>query len=253
MTPNRKVIDISHHNPVTSWQQVRDAGIIGVIAKATQGDSFRDDQYIENESGARSAGLKFGAYHFGTDDDVVDQIDNFLNATGIDDDMLYALDWEEEPNGHTMSLEQAREFLELLEQRTGRKGVLYSGNLAKEAFGDDVDPFFGAHRLWLAQYGNNPEVQASWKAWWLWQYSDGVAGPGPYGCPGVSGDVDTNSWAGTDDELRAQWSGLDQQPKPKPDEAGEVIITITFSVRAKGADIKIISVENRRTANNLHR
>jgi lysozyme len=237
MTPNRKVIDISHHNPVTSWQQVRDAGIIGVIAKATQGDSFRDDQYIENESGALSAGLKFGAYHFGTDDDVEDQVNNFLDTVGINDDMLYALDWEEEPNGHTMSLEQAREFLEAIELRTGRKGVLYSGNMAKEALGDDVDPFFAAHRLWLAQYGNNPEVPASWKAWWLWQYSDGVEGPSPHGCPGVSGDVDTNAFAGTDDELRDQWAGIALDP-PKPAPDGEVVITVTVKA-TKGASVTV--------------
>lgn len=244
MTPNRKVIDISHHNPVTSWADVRAAGIVGVIAKATQGDDYRDDQYLDNARGALDAGLKFGAYHFGTGDDVESQVDNFLNATGIDDNTLYALDWEEEPDGNTMSCEQARKFLELLEERTGRKGVLYSGNLAKEMLGDTVDEFFGAHRMWLAQYGNNTELQASWQDWWLWQYSDGEVGPGPHGCPGVSGDVDTNAFAGSDDELRVQWSGLDQKPAPAPtpvpDDGGEVTITIKIKVKAtKGSAVTV--------------
>jgi lysozyme len=240
MTPNRKVLDISHHNTVDSWHDVTAAGVVGVIAKATQGTGFEDYAYLENERGALKAGLLFGAYHFGTGDDVKAQVEHFLNVTGIDDDTLYALDWEDEPDGNTMSLEQAREFLELLEQRTGRKGVVYSGNLAKEALANDVDEFFGAHRLWLAQYGDDPKTQASWADWWLWQYSDGNVGPQPHGCPGVSGDVDTNAFAGTDDELRAQWSGLDQRqkPKPEPDPNGEVVITIKVKA-TKGATVSV--------------
>ncbi len=39
------VIDISHFNNVTSFQDVRNAGIIGVINKATQGLTGVDGTY----------------------------------------------------------------------------------------------------------------------------------------------------------------------------------------------------------------
>jgi lysozyme len=122
-------------------------------------------------------GLLWGAYHFANGSDVEAQLDHFLDVVGIDNETLYALDWEEDPNGNTMSIYEPREFLQLLENRTGRKGVIYSGNVAKEALGSDVDEFFGAHRLWLPQYSSSPVVHPSWDDYWLWQYSDGNYGP----------------------------------------------------------------------------
>lgn len=211
---NRKVIDISHHNTPTDWDAIFDAGVIGVIHKATEGGSYQDDTYVTRCAKALDAGLLWGAYHFANDTDVQEQVDNFLGLVGVDDETLYCLDWEDN-NGATMSLDQAREFVERLEEEIGEnRTVLYSGNTAKEALGAEADPFWSARRMWLCQYGSTPKCQASWDTYWLWQYSDGSSGPGPHGCPGVSGAVDTNSWAGTDDELRAQWSGVAPTPDP---------------------------------------
>jgi lysozyme len=217
-TINRKVLDISHHNDVTSWPAVRDAGIVGIIHKATEGSSFTDDQYERRRDEAKRAGLLWGAYHFATDSDPEHQVEHFLQTTGIDDETLYALDWEDYGDD-TMSEAQAREFMELVDEATERRCVLYGGNTIKEALGPSVDEFFGSHRLWLCQYGSSPVAQPSWDDYWLWQYSDGEAGPGPHGCPGVTGYVDTNSWAGTDIQLLAEWSGVGinpPQPTPRP-------------------------------------
>jgi lysozyme len=59
------VIDLSHYNTVTSFQQVGMAGIIGIIHKATEGMNFVDAKYDEHRAAALSAGLLWGAYHFG--------------------------------------------------------------------------------------------------------------------------------------------------------------------------------------------
>jgi lysozyme len=215
-TPNRKVLDISHHNEVTSWSQMKSAGIVGVIGKATEGAGYTDPDYVDRARDALNAGLLWGAYHFATGSTVKTQVDDFLSVTGVDDETLYALDWEDNPGGTKMSLDQAREFLERIGEEIGpNRCVVYSGNTAKEALDDREDDFFGAHPLWLAQYSSSPVPQPSWEDYWLWQYSDGNYGPGPHGCPGVSGDVDTNSFDGTDDELRDQWSGTSPRP-PRP-------------------------------------
>jgi GH25 family lysozyme M1 (1,4-beta-N-acetylmuramidase) len=212
----RKVLDISHHNDVTSWSQIVGAGIVGIIHKATEGTSYVDDQYAKRRGGALAAGLVWGAYHFANGSNVQAQVDHFLEVVGIDDATLYALDWEDDPNGNTMSADQAKQFLELIGQRIGQgRCVVYSGNTAKQKLGNRQDPFFGLHRLWLAQYSSsNIKVQASWDDCWLWQYSDGNVGPSPHGCPGVSGDVDTNSYTEGDEELRSTWSGAGAQPVP---------------------------------------
>jgi GH25 family lysozyme M1 (1,4-beta-N-acetylmuramidase) len=224
-TPNRKVLDLSHHNEISSMAEIVGAGIIGIIHKASEGIGCPDESYAGRRDEAKAVGLLWGAYHFATGSDVEGQVDDFLSRVGIDDETLYALDWEDNPGGTKMSLEQAREFLELVEERTGRKAVLYSGNTVKEALGDRVDEYFGEHRLWLAQYSSDPEPQASWGEWWLWQYSDGNNGPQPRGCPGVSGDVDTNSFDDADEDLIEQWSGFGEDDRPARD-----VPTVTLHV-----------------------
>jgi GH25 family lysozyme M1 (1,4-beta-N-acetylmuramidase) len=251
MTINRKVLDISHHNDVESWSAVKNAGIVGIIHKATEGTSYTDDQYLKRAGPALNAGLLWGAYHFANGSNVEAQVDHFLSVVGIDDETLYALDWEDDPGGNTMSREQAREFLELVEQRTGRKAVVYSGNTAKEKLGDDEDEFFGEHRLWLAHYSSSPVPQDSWDEIWLHQYSDGSAGPGPHGCPGVTGDVDTNSWDGTDQELRQEWAGVSERPRPPVEDVPVVKMMIEsdkpvrFRITLGGeAEIDLASIDD---------
>ena len=93
--------------------------------------------------------------------------------------------------------------------RLGRKAVLYSGALIKEQLGDRVDPFFGSHRLWLAEYGPEPRVPRSWSQQWLWQYSGDGIGPEPRtvaGIPGAGGALDCNSYQQSAADLAAQWA-----------------------------------------------
>jgi len=233
---NRKVLDLSHHNSVSSWQQVRGAGIVGIIHKATEGATYTDPDYLKRAHDAMNAGLLWGAYHWINAGNIANQVDNFLHFVGVDDETLYALDWEDDPNNGTASKAQAQEFLQRIAEKIGaNRCVVYSGNTAKEKLGSNVDSFFGQHRLWLAQYGTSPVPQASWDDYWLWQYSDGNVGPQPHGCPGVSGDVDTNSWPGNDGQLRQEWSGAGVIPAPPTTQshvdininiAGDVVVTV---------------------------
>jgi lysozyme len=202
------VVDIYHGDRVTSFAQAKQAGICGIIHKASQGAGIVDPRYAARRQRALKAGLLWGAYHFGTHDHVDDQVVNFLTAAAPDDSTLVALDFE--PNGQdTMALDQARRFLAAVENQLGRKAVLYSGNLIKEQLGATVDPFFGSHRLWLAEYGPVPRVQASWSTPWLWQYSGDGIGPDPKtvtGIPGAGGCLDCNSYARSSAQLEAEWA-----------------------------------------------
>jgi lysozyme len=219
-TPIRRVLDISHHNTVNDLDAVAAAGIWGIIHKATEGTSYVDDKYAGRKKGFLEIGLLWGAYHFAHPGSVQSQVDHFLKTSGVDDATLYALDWEASSSG-TMDEDDAEEFCHLVEEKTGRKCVIYSGNAAKEEIAS-TNGYLGAHRLWLAQYGSSPAPQESWSDWWLWQYSDGEVGPGPHGCPGVSGFVDTNSYEDDEAQLRAEWSGTDVSvPVPPPVAAGE--------------------------------
>src|SRR5262245_41928759 len=67
--PLNVVIDISHHNGNVNLAKAKEDGILGVIQKATQGQSFKDPTYQRNRQKAKDAGLLWGAYHFGTGSD----------------------------------------------------------------------------------------------------------------------------------------------------------------------------------------
>ena len=204
-----RVVDLYHGDGVLSFSDARSAGVLGVIHKATTGASGRDDAYERRRDQAQAAGLLWGAYHWGTAAPASTQVKNFLSWANPDASTLVALDWEPTP-GTQMTPEIAREFLTLLQQKLGRNAVIYSGHTAKEYLGDRPDAFFGAHRLWLAQYGTHASVQSSWKNYWLWQYSDGEHGPHPSAIPGIAGDskgrVDCNAYGGSPADLAAQWA-----------------------------------------------
>jgi GH25 family lysozyme M1 (1,4-beta-N-acetylmuramidase) len=132
MTTNVKVIDLSHHNTmdVDGFAKMREFGIRGVIHKSSQGVGYVDPQYAVRRNAAKSAGLLWGAYHFGDNRAVASQVDWFLKSAPPDADTLVALDFE--PNADkTMTLDQCRGFLRLIEAKLGRKAVIYSGNLIK--------------------------------------------------------------------------------------------------------------------------
>lgn len=203
---NPKVLDLSHHNIVQDFGKVRAWGIEGIIHKATQGTSMVDPFYAQRRKSAVAAGLLWGAYHFATSAPVDKQVAHFLKNAAPDDRTLLALDFEPNDNA-TMSIAQARAFLELIEEKTGRKAVLYSGNLIKETQ-RKADPYFAAHRLWLASYGANPKMPASWTRPWLWQFTDGKDGPMPHAVPGIKpGGLDINSFGGVD--LAKEWAAGD--------------------------------------------
>jgi lysozyme len=203
------VVDIYHGDGVISFDQAYAAGLRGVIHKATTGATGTDDAYATRRGLATRAGLLWGAFHWGTAALVTDQVENFLQWAKPDKDTLVALDFERD-DGNQMTLDGAREFLGLISDKLNRKAVLYSGDTVKTALGKKNDPFFGSHRLWLAQYGSSPSVQRSWKNYWLWQYTDGSLGPGRKAVPGLSGDrmhrLDCDFFPGTGGDLQAQWA-----------------------------------------------
>lgn len=226
---NRKVIDISHWQTISNLQTVLTQGdVYGIIHKSTSGESrgttptWFDDKYANRKIGFVQECLcndgkppLWAAYHWLTNNySAKAQLDWHLQFTGVHDDMEYALDWETDNNYGTAGLEKARQYLELLEQETGRKGILYSGNVAKEALGNTVDPFFGAHRLWLAQYTTNPSWQRSWQRFWIWQHTGDGQGPEPRTCPAIDSWTDCNTWEHSVEELRAQWRSAAAPPPP---------------------------------------
>jgi lysozyme len=199
------VIDLSHHNQNLDFSQIRnDGGILGVIHKATQGTGYTDPTYDSHMTQALDAGLLWGAYHFGTGSDGVEQAQHFLDVVSPGDQTLLVLDFEGNPHGPSMNLEEARGFVTHVYQTVGRWPMLYSGYYIKELLGSQMDPVLANCRFWLAQYGPTPVVPPNWTTWDLWQYTDGAAGPAPHEVPGA-GRCDRDKFNGDESGLQMLW------------------------------------------------
>jgi lysozyme len=201
------VIDIYYGDQVHDLAQTKAFGIVGVIHKASEATGFTDKLYGARRKLATDLGMKWGAYHFFHGAEPVAEADHFLSCAEPDADTLVALDWEDVPHLGPPGAEKARAFLERIEERLSRKAVIYSGNVAKEEI-KDRDAYFGAHRLWLCQYGPAWRVQPSWTAPWLWQNNGDEYGPGPHQIPGIKGLCDNNTIVDpmTVDRLLAEWA-----------------------------------------------
>lgn len=231
--PTPSVIDLSHHNTIPqSLVPAKDAGIVGVIHKLTEGTSYTDDKVQARYALAKDAGMAWGVYHFVKAGSATQQAEFFLDQGEklgvIDDDTCLVLDWEV----GDFSADQAVQFLEYVQNRTGRSPMLYSGHTCKE----DPDPRLGDYRLWLAQYSSSCTLPSFAEDYWLWQYSQEGS------VPGVSPPTDVNQAGVPLDQLLVEWAGdLEPEPVPVP-EITTVIITIEAPPNIK-FKVNIVSPE----------
>lgn len=208
------VIDISHHNTISSFAAAKVAGLVGVIHKATQGSSYVDPTLVDNRAKIKAAGLLFGAYHFGTGGDATAQADFFLSKVG--NDALLVLDFEPNPQGTDMSLLEAEEFVHHIFQVTGRYPGLYSGHTIKQALvtagiTKPEQTELSKCWLWIAQYGPAPLLPKVWSTWTLWQYTDGAAGNPPHDVSGI-GRCDRDQFNGNAQQLSQFWAAQSAAP-----------------------------------------
>jgi lysozyme len=221
MIGTNAVIDVSHHNGNPDFARAQAAGILGVFQKATQGFSFVDPTFASNRAAIAAEGLRFGAYHFGTAGDGVEQADFFLNTVTPQPGDLLVLDFEANRTSPSMTLDQARAFVTHVNAATGVWPGLYGGSYLKELLGSSADPVLTNCWLWIAQYGPTPVIPPAWNKWTLWQYTDGAVGPVHEPVNGV-GQCDRDTFNGSPDELITFWMGSSVQPMLAPAGAPEL-------------------------------
>jgi lysozyme len=200
------VVDLSHHNTVTSFRDAADSGILGIIHKATEGTSFVDAKYNERRSAAQAVGLFWGAYHFGTSSGVEAQVAHFLDVVNPGPTDLLVLDFEPNPREGTMTLQQAEEFVEKIHEQTKRFPGIYSGQaFLQEQLRSHTDTILKNCFLWIARYASTlPQVPAPFSKFTLWQYTDGNAGNQPHQVPGI-GRCDRDKFNGDEADLKTFW------------------------------------------------
>lgn len=115
-----------------------------------------------------------------------------------------------------MTLIQAREFVQMIKNETGRWPMIYGGHLLREKVGNDPDPILSNCPLWYARYSSSPIGIPTkiWPHYTLWQYTDGDVGPEPHETRGVEG-ADRNIFQGSIDDLKAEWPFTKKEPDTK--------------------------------------
>lgn len=173
--------DISHHQGHhTADDMKRAAGVADAIMfKATEGQSFVDDEFVSNAAAANAAGLPWGAYHFTRPGTAAAEAQHFLNViTRVPGCRFLLLDWED--GGR----ELVRNMLAWLHDNTDMPVGDYIGSHARSKGGQLK--FADFHMV--PQYGPtnvSPEFRTDPLS--AWQYTNGEINgtPWPKAIPGI--------------------------------------------------------------------
>ncbi|MFN8413480.1 MAG: GH25 family lysozyme [Anaerolineales bacterium] len=230
-------IDVSYWDAGIDWPKVRATGQRFMIAKATEGITYKDQTFPGNWSGAKPAGLLRGAYHFfRCNVDAKKQADYFIDyvrATKDDGELPPVLDLETN-DGMTKDkiVPAVKVWLDRVEAAFGKKPIIYSGQYFLQDYfsvaGGGPPTWAKDYPLWLAQYptayqeGMQPTLPRGWFAWTIWQYTDkGVVN-------GINAKVDMNLFNGTLEDLY-KFAGAkipDQTPKTYTIKKGDTFESI---------------------------
>lgn len=194
------VIDVSHYNGHINFSKLKNYGIQAVIIKATEGLAWTDTMFASNISMAKTNGILFGAYHFGTGDDATKQANHFLSIAR--DVPLKVLDFELSPSGESMTPVQAEEFVNVVESNDNKCPIIYADYSHIEKL-SALSSLQSRCKLWIAEYKYEalPQLPTnSWSNWCMWQYTDkGIV-------DGVIGKVDRSYFNGEYEDLKELFS-----------------------------------------------
>jgi len=183
-------MDVSDYQKGIVWSSV--AGIDFVYAKASEGVTWKSQEFASHCSGARGVGLKFGAYHFarmGTNTPWA-EFDNFMSVVGHWNlDLPAALDLEADfgVSGQAAT-EWAISWLQEAEREFKRRPIVYTSRriiTEKLSGGAGLE----AYPLWTPRWGDQPVNLNPWNNWHIWQYTNKGK------VAGVQGEVDMNYMA----------------------------------------------------------
>lgn len=225
MQPN--ILDMYHgdnREKLPDFAALATFGFWGVIHKSSQGLKYTDPKFHDRIMAAHDAGFLVGAYHYMDASDAIGQAETFLEiafktlptAAG---NFLLAFDYEKSADGNHPALHQLQDAMAFVDKNVpGIMSMPYGSDLIRETLTPtrgghtsqdmtSVVDFFRQHRLWLAEYGPHENIPYPWNDTdmgiikpWLWQYK--ATGH----LPGIIGDTDLNYYAGTREQLAAEWS-----------------------------------------------
>jgi len=199
-------IDVSNWQGNIDWNTVVNDGQVYAWAKASEGMTYQDPQFINNMTNGLDAGVIMGAYHFARPDNnlATEDASNFLSTAGtyIGAGFLPPVLDLENPysGGQSIVLTDlftsnelsawVMEWVSTVETQTGISPIIYvNGNYANY-----LNSTVNNYGLWFAQPDESltPPVNIGvWDDWMFKQYSWWGE------VPGIIGDVDLNIFNGS--------------------------------------------------------
>lgn len=181
-------IDVSTHQGLIDWEQVRDAGIQFAIVRvgyrgSTKGQLYEDELFRDNLNGAREAGLKVGVYFFSqalTVEEAKEEAEfvlRLLDGEPLELPVYY--DWEQVAGTSRITdpgllplTDCSAAFCEAVRAGGYTPGVYFNQDYGY-AYLDFVR--LQNYELWLAEYGDNPTFRYHYDCL---QYTDAGVLPG---------------------------------------------------------------------------
>jgi GH25 family lysozyme M1 (1,4-beta-N-acetylmuramidase) len=199
---NYSVVRSGACSPATNWAKVKKAGKDFAIAKATEGTSYINPCFAQDYTGARSAGLVRGSYHFArpatpllsSADAQAEDYARELGSVTTTKTLPPVLDFETTGGLSRPQLDTwAQDFMIKLRSLTGRTPMLYTYPAFWSSTMADTTAF-ARFPLWMASYGVSTAPTAD-----VWQYTDHAS------ISGIHGGVDESKFVG---KLGRSWSTL---------------------------------------------
>lgn len=169
-------IDLSHHNQVISWNEIRDRDVSFTYLKVTEGCSLRDKEYKKNYRQAKANNIYVGTYHFfsfNTPGDV--QAQHFIKqAICKKGDLIPAIDVEHS-TGNVFTSNKAKRkkivaelqtFERKIRKHYDRTPLIYTN---KECYELYIKDNFPDNPIWICDLQKEPDDNI--KNWVIWQFS----------------------------------------------------------------------------------
>lgn len=190
-------LDISEHQPVVDWEQVREAGIEFAILRIgyrgyTEGKLFPDSCFAHHLAAARDAGLDVGVYFFSQAvtpaeaEEEAHYLLGILNQQSLDFPVVFDWEFVSDDDARTATMDArtltdcALAFCQTIEQNGYRAMIYFNQDQALHSYILDE---LGSYDFWLAMYDTPMTFPYRVQ---MWQYT--ASGT----VPGIDDNVDLN-------------------------------------------------------------
>jgi len=197
-------IDLSKWQGRVDWAAVKAAGTQFAFIKATEGGDHVDPKFIDHWYAAKRNNIPRGAYHFMYWCRPAEEQARWFKANVPQDPDALPPVLDLEWNGASktcprkvsreQALEMTRTMLVAMQEHTGKRPIIYTDI----TFHSDVlEGTLGDYPYWVRSVAAEPHQRYNDRVWTFWQFT--TTGR----VPGIDGDVDRNTFYGTENQWQA--------------------------------------------------